>query len=554
MGQSITAEEKVLLDLFSKSNRYIIPSYQRPYSWGEEECSILWEDLKFVFENNRNEKYFLGNIVLAESKANIEVEVIDGQQRLITLIIILHLLNLKKENRDLTEAIWHIDRDTDEKSPRVKTLIYEDNNNTNFEDILTLTKDNIKNIDIRIANQFKENLLFFYNHIEELGESKITQFRNFLLDKIYVLSIKSVDLEEDKAREKALIIFETINNRGLELSDADIFKSQLYNSALNNGNQDDFINRWTALVEFARGNDYILVDVFRIYTHILRGKNGETGNEIGLRAFFSQENDSYIPLRKRDYNEVIDDLNKILLTVDFFNTCVKNEYPAENPYNKFSRWLQVIDEHTSNYPRFVIFVYLFYNSIEKDNNLSLNKNQIEKLILLSKNIIKYSYMHTSTMKIKFEIFKIMTNIALEKEYRFPDKFSVEQQDDFKLLRLKDGRKKGFILLAIYLNKEQKVIYPYYFHKIITNINQKQLNNSWENRDYNKYSNSIGNLIVTDNKRKTQDLKNRVINYKSSKILDLQKLSNKLENFNYTYFQEREEKLNAKLVEFFLNKK
>jgi len=566
MGKSITAEEKIIIDLFGKTSRYIIPSYQRSYSWTEKECSELWEDLKFVFETKENKEYFLGNIVLAKSNDRVEFEVVDGQQRLITLIIILHLLNLIKPNRDLEEAVWHIDRDNDEKSSRVTTRVYEANDSQNFIKILDFNnKEDILKIDLKDANQFEENTYFLYKQLKELDEKNIRPFRNFLLDKVYVLSIQSVDLTEEKAREKALVIFETINNRGLNLSDADIFKAQLYNSALNDSKQNDFIERWTNLTELAHTNNYTLLDAFRIYTHILRGKNRETGNEIGLRAFFSQdssEEDYYkkeeerlnlIPLRKQNYIDVINDLNKIIILVDTFNQCIKNRYKEDNPYSKLSKWFQIIDEHTNNYPRFVIFVYLFYNStIDKNQNLILNENQIDKLLLLSQNIIRYSYPHTSAMRIKFEIFKIIAKIANNEEYSFADKIEKLTKEDFIYFRAKDGRKKGFTLLAIYLDKKQEAISTYYFHTLITNNNKKKLNDTWHDKEY--HINSIGNWLVTDIRRKTQALNQRVESYKKSRILDLQKLAPKLNDFFYNDFKEREERLSSRLVEFFSSDK
>ena len=568
MGLSLSAEQKKLTQLFDKTNTYVIPSYQRPYSWGEKECSELWEDLKFRFDDESSDEYFLGNIVLAKSNQNDVIEVIDGQQRLITLTIFLKVLFLFDTDNDyLEEAIWNKDRrDKTKKTPRLTTRVYEDNDNKNFKEILDYTEKQIKEIDIKTSNQFQENLKFFYDRLTDINEIKadnIPSFGDFLLEKVYILPIQSVDAEEDKAREKALVIFETINNRGLDLSDSDIFKAQLYNSALNQEKSEDFIEKWTALVELAKINNYTLVDIFRIYTHILRGKNGESGNEIGLRAFFSQDsfedNDSkkpnYIPLRKQKYIDVLNDLNKILLAISIFNQCIQNDYDKDHPYRKFSKWFQIIDEYTNNYPRFVIFVYLFYNStIDKNQNLILNNQQIDNLILLSQNIIRYSYLHTSAMKIKFEIFKIIETIAKNNSYSFSDKIEKLKKENFTSFRVKDGRKKGFILLAIYLSKDQEAIYPYYFHNIITNINQKNLNSSWEKQDYKIYSNSIANLLLTDIKRKTQALNQRVEDYKKSKVIDLQNLSNRLNYFNYQDFKDREEILSNRLVEFFSSDK
>ena len=83
--------------------------------------------------------------------------------------------------------------------------------------------------------------------------------------------IKCGDLDD------ALTIFETINNRGMSLSDIDIFKAQLHKNA--GQNSKEFIRRWNEIE-----NNYN--DNFRIYMYILRAKDNITDKEIGLRPFF----------------------------------------------------------------------------------------------------------------------------------------------------------------------------------------------------------------------------------------------------------------------------
>jgi|GEM_PF-352530 len=560
MATSITAEEKTILELFAKTNRYIIPSYQRSYSWGDKECTELWEDLLFVFDNDRDSEYFLGNIVVAQSKERKEIiEVIDGQQRLITLTLILKVINLVQEHRDLAEAIFHTDRDTDKQTPRVMTRVYENNDKEHFPKVLGLKNgQDIEAIDLKQANQFEENIYFFYQQLKEFDDDKKRAFRNFLFDKVNILSIQSVDLKEERAREKALVIFETINNRGLDLSDADIFKSQLYNSALNKLKHEHFEVQWSSLVELVKTNGHEIDDVFRVYTHILRGYNEEIGTEIGLRAFFSQEIENeknqkpyYRPLRKQDYQDVMQNLYKIAIVMDTFNQCIKNGYDNQHRYSEFTKWFQVIDAYSNSYPRFVIFVYLYYNSsLDNSDKLILNDNQIDDLLLLSQNIIRYSYPHTSSMKIKFEIFKMIREIANNRKYNFADKIEKLKKDDFFSLRVQDGRKNGLTLLAIYLDKQQQAVDEYYFHTIITNQNKKDLNQTWTDEKIKSSISSIGNLLLTDFKRKTQALNQRVEAYKTSKVIDLQNLSTKLSDFNYNDFKEREELLSRRLEKFF----
>ena len=66
MALSLTAEQKSLSDILSKREQIIIPPYQRPYSWGKEECYQLYQD--FLDAYNLKSDYFIGNIILAVSE------------------------------------------------------------------------------------------------------------------------------------------------------------------------------------------------------------------------------------------------------------------------------------------------------------------------------------------------------------------------------------------------------------------------------------------------------------------------------------------------------
>ena len=82
------AEDKALSYILNGEEKYKIPRYQRPYSWTTDEVSDLWDDL------NENESVFLGSFVFNYENYEKEnfVEVIDGQQRLITLTILIAVL------------------------------------------------------------------------------------------------------------------------------------------------------------------------------------------------------------------------------------------------------------------------------------------------------------------------------------------------------------------------------------------------------------------------------------------------------------------------------
>ena len=106
----LNIDQKSIYNLLSdKKSDFIIPDYQRPYAWTEEECKVLWEDIKMfsipdddAFKFDTDEEYFLGPIVIFKNEDG-KLEVIDGQQRLTTIVLILRAFyksfgSMKDEN------------------------------------------------------------------------------------------------------------------------------------------------------------------------------------------------------------------------------------------------------------------------------------------------------------------------------------------------------------------------------------------------------------------------------------------------------------------------
>lgn len=99
-------------------DKYIIPIYQRNYAWGDDEISLLIQDLWNAYENDKK-NYYIGSLVIYK-RGNGDLEVIDGQQRLTTLTLIMHYLksdtfvrNVSFEHRnDSDYALGHLNSDS----------------------------------------------------------------------------------------------------------------------------------------------------------------------------------------------------------------------------------------------------------------------------------------------------------------------------------------------------------------------------------------------------------------------------------------------------------
>ncbi|WP_216358695.1 DUF262 domain-containing protein [Helicobacter sp. 12S02634-8] len=122
----LNVDHKTIKALFQeKKTDFLIPDYQRPYAWGETECQALWEDI-FTFaipdgdstKFDSNSEYFLGPIVTFKNKDG-KMEIIDGQQRLTTLMLLLRAFyskfgdmqdeDSKATKQNIEKCLWKTD-------------------------------------------------------------------------------------------------------------------------------------------------------------------------------------------------------------------------------------------------------------------------------------------------------------------------------------------------------------------------------------------------------------------------------------------------------------
>lgn len=453
MALQLNAEQKYILKIFGDKTKYIIPPYQRPYAWTESECGELFEDLKTAFYKNKSEGHFLGNLVLATSIRD-EYEVIDGQQRLTTLIMFLKVLyKFDADNRKLKNTIWILDDRTDAIiEQRVKTNIFIEKDALSFNEVLAENYQYEKQKDKK--DKFKTNIYFFYKEIEKFIEQDGNDIKDFIDFILYDVSLLPIYTEADnnaKAREKALKIFETMNNRGMPLDDSDIFKSNLYYMANRDSEQEIFVGLWKSFDERCEAiDDKLKLRAFRIYSYMIRGEQGIKSSEIGLRDFF--EKGEHSPFKKKSYEEILNDLSRIVDAVVFF------EEIKQQSEDELAKWFQLIDLYTNAYPKDTMMVFLVKNGLIKDG----------ATIEFAKSLVRQSYAKGSTTYIKYDMYDLAIKIMHEKLEIFYDKdFTCNKFTGFGRLY------RGFELLEKYLELKQLSIYPYKLKRKMNDIPEEK---------------------------------------------------------------------------------
>lgn len=255
----LNVDQKTIKDLFeSKKTDFLIPDYQRPYAWQEKECQTLWDDIfSFAFPNNDytqfdsdGDEYFLGPIVTFKNKTG-KMEVIDGQQRLTTLMLLLRAFYAKfgnmqddnsRETRKVIErCIWKTDEfgRPDKSKLKINSEVATDNER---EEFLTILREG--SVSKGQKSNYAVNYEFFQRKIDAFLNEYPSYFAYFptrILQNCILLPI------EAESQDTALRIFSTLNDRGKPLSDADIFKAQFYKFFSEIGKKDEFISngkRW----------------------------------------------------------------------------------------------------------------------------------------------------------------------------------------------------------------------------------------------------------------------------------------------------------------------
>ncbi len=465
----LNVDQKSIYALLSdRKADYIIPDYQRPYAWDEDSCQTLWDDIfSFAIPDNdatkfdSNDEYFLGSIVTFENDKK-QQEVIDGQQRLTTFMLLLRAFydrftkmqdqGSKDFSERIASCIWKTDEmgKPDKDHLKIDSVVATDKDKEEFLSILRtgIVTDNQTS---RYANNFR----FFLKKVDEFINSFPTFAKNLparILNNCILMPI------EAESQDTALRIFSTLNDRGLPLSDSDIFKAQFYQYYKQKSEDDrnEFIKDWKKLEETCEKIFHPITgtpmdDLFTRYMYFIRAKrdNNKSSTTESLRRFY--ERDKYSVLKQDDTFENLKDLAQFWEDI----TDQNRERFSEDVLKK----LFILNYAPNSMWNYFISVYYLANRTE-DGKLDDEdfKMFLDRTIAF---IWGYAIMHPGVNALRTPIFAEMLNIVNLNEVTFSDfKFDKEQTRSAILIYdFKNGRPitKSMLALRMMLNKEQS--YP-----------------------------------------------------------------------------------------------
>jgi len=421
----LNVDQKTIMLLFSdKKSDFLIPDYQRPYAWEETQCQTLWDDIfSFAFPDNNcdkfdsNEEYFLGSIVTFENDNN-KKEVIDGQQRLTTLMLLLRAFYAKFGNmqdekskstqKRISQCLWKTNEfgEANLNVLKIDSEVATDNDKDEFLDILKTG-----NVSKEQKSNYAKNYRFFQEKIDSFLNEYPSYFAYLparILGNCILLPV------EAESQDTALRIFSTLNDRGLPLSDADIFKAQFYKYYSAKRARESFIEQWKELEEvcgkiFRPLNGTPMDELFTRYMYFIRAKQGiKSSTTEALRKFY--EKDKYSIL-KQDGT-----LPNLKILANFWNDVYHQN--SDRFSNNILKKLFVLSYAPNGMWTYFLSVYFLQN---KDESEQLDENKLDDFLTKTIAFVwAYSFVNPGVNALRTPVYAEMINIVTGKAVNFVD--------------------------------------------------------------------------------------------------------------------------------------
>lgn len=377
-------------DVFKKDAGfcYVIPKYQREYTWNQYQWKDLYDDI-----NENDFGYFIGSIICIDNSLDAfqlkQLEVVDGQQRLTTLVLLLTAIyNRLKEHKD------ELDEDNEDELPSLRksiicksapngVILCPQIQNNNLSDFLYVMYENnlIKNAkkeknwgNRKIAKCYKYFLQRLDTDIEKSGSAVET-----LLEIKRKVSKSILVKIEVASHAEAYTLFESLNNRGTPLTAIDLMKNLILARAEKAGMScDDCFDRWQELLEYLTDDYSIQERFFRQYYNAFkntlnepfRSEDLKKKDPLGYIATRSNLLSIFEELINRDLTAFLEDILNCGEIYSWF--IMSGDVPQ-----KYKKVLEELG-HIQGAPSYLLLLYLFKNQ----GTLSLSDSDLVKTIKL----------------------------------------------------------------------------------------------------------------------------------------------------------------------------
>ena len=511
---------KLLEFIGNGKKTFNIPVYQRNYDWKEEQCRKLFEDIQNIVKSDYEIEHFLGTVVFVSSKSEMnfnEYVLIDGQQRITSIMLLLKVLHEKVTDENDKEEIWEeylINKRAPEENLRIRLKPVESDG--------IPYKKLIEENDISLTSNVCKNYRLF---------EKLIQESNYSAEEIYKalgkIELVYIQLEKGKKSENPQMIFESLNSTGLSLTQGDLIRNYLLMNHEYEKQKMLYKNFWLEIEK--RITNEKISDFVRDY---LTMKNGSISNKDKVYDDFKK----YI----KQNNENMDEegiLEELKTYSEYYSWFLNGNSPNNKINEKLSEFRYL--RNTTVYP---LILSVFEDTYSYKN---INENELFDILnLLISYIFRRSVCGYTTNSLNKVFASIVVLLKSKDIYKQIEKGLMSKSfpgdEEFRAEFIKcNFYKKGtefckytLKLLETFENKEQTDME----NITIEHIMPQTLNSEWRielgskfEQIHSEYINTIGNLTLTgynpELSNKNFELKKRY--YEESNI----KMSREIANYD-----------------------
>ncbi|GEN50521.1 DUF262 and DUF1524 domain-containing protein [Alkalibacterium pelagium] len=500
------ATEAKLLEFIKKSPQFIIPIYQRSYSWSNKECEQLWEDIIRTGKNENVQAHFVGSIVYIEKgiyhvTSQSPLLVIDGQQRLTTLTLLIAALAnkldaLPSDRKEIVEGFsprklrnYYL-KNPEEEGERYYKLILS---KTDKNSLLSIIDD--KDWPADHSLRIQENFDYFKYQIDRYSDELEVLCKG-------IAKLILVDISLNNNQDNPQLIFESMNSTGKELTQADLIRNYIL-MGLDIKDQEYLYEHYWRPMELDFGQEAYTSDFDRFMRHFLIVKTGKIPRINEVYASFKE----YAALSRARGVEISDIVKDIRLYSKYYcnMTLNKESDPDLNDIFNHIRELRVdvayplllelYDDYRNKVllkEDFIKILKLVESYVFRRNICSIPTNSLNKTFsTFMKSVDRSRYLES--VEAHF--------ILLPSYRRFPNNSEFTKELKIRDLYNIPRRRYWFNKVENYNRKEHVEVSQYTIEHIMPqndNLSEewkRELGSEWE-RIRETWLHTIGNLTLT----------------------------------------------------------
>ena len=500
----IAKEGYIVRFLDGTDKKFIIPVYQRPYSWKKSNCELLIKDLLEV-SKNEYKSHFFGSIVYVENDIGgcNEYIIIDGQQRITTVSLLLlairnYIIDKKLDiginTNKITTAYLTDEYANSTKKLKLKLVQGDDDA---YDRLIEKTQP-IANNNITV------NYNYFYETLSTFNSADIKG----LYDAIMKLMIVNISLHPHIGDDPQLI-FESLNSTGLDLEEADKIRNYVLMKMTSTQQERIYKNYWEKLE-----NKVSKEDINKFLRHYLAIKTRELANENKLYFSFKTYRE------KNSSLQIEEILNDILIYADFYNQIKNAKISDKSQYLNTIARINKLEVNTIIPLLFDLFYaknHSFLTEYEMSECVNILESYIARRIIcglptsalnkifvsMGAEIQRYIDKNSATFldALKYSILSKTGKSRFPNDHDFAEKFVI-----YELYNAKPNTRKYFFeRLENYNNKERiaveeqidntELTIEHVMPQKLTDEWKEILGDNWE-LTYSKYIDTVGNLTLT----------------------------------------------------------